>query len=193
MIKATQKIQTQRQRVEKTVAKSSERKRDQALCARCGFINTKGSNYCSKCTFNLSVSVASSSPHIVPTPTAGRPLDNILNAGEQKSFVLYESPSYGFKMEYPTDWLVKDNDDVLVVAFGPMTDTKSAAIGVFISNQPVGMTLQSESESSLKNARVNFPIFILLNLLIVYWQVCKRIGLCGNEVMVHEQICACLL
>ena len=39
MIKATQKIQTHRQRVEKTVAKSSERKQNQALCARCGFIN----------------------------------------------------------------------------------------------------------------------------------------------------------
>jgi ribosomal protein L37E len=91
MIKATQKIQTQRERVKKTVTKNSEQRQGQAICARCGFINDKASNYCSKCGFNLSVSVASSSPHIVPTPTAVSPLDNITNAGEQKSFLLYES------------------------------------------------------------------------------------------------------
>ncbi|MGB7955832.1 MAG: hypothetical protein WCF23_17805 [Candidatus Nitrosopolaris sp.] len=72
--------------------------------------------------FNLSVSVASSSPHIIPTPTAVSPLDNSTNAGEQKRFLLYESPSYGFKMEYPTDWLVKDKpSDKFVVGFAPRT------------------------------------------------------------------------
>jgi PsbP-like protein len=172
MIKATQKIQTQRQRVEKTVAKSSERKQDQALCARCGFINAKGSNYCSKCAFNLSVSVASSSLQKVPTPTADSP-DNSTNVGEQKSFLFYESPPYGIKMGYPKDWLVTDKpSDKFVVGFAPLTDTRSAVVCVEIRSQPVGTTLQSESEQSLKNLRGNIP-----NIHLIEFAECTLAGL----------------
>jgi hypothetical protein len=110
------KLQEQQHKKERIISRATSSNKVIITCPRCGSSNPKGSKYCNNCGFRFADvppkeggviinQTPASSPSVAASSTSSS-----LNQETQKqdidSFLTWESPAHGIKINYPSNWRV---------------------------------------------------------------------------------------
>jgi serine/threonine-protein kinase len=103
-------------------------------------------------------------------PGGQQNLSSISRTADEINFVLYENPSYGFSIQYPSDWVVRDRGvsggNVFVEFFSPIetegnTFVDNFNVGVQNLSGVISLDEYGQSVVSLLNSRPPGPDFKL--------------------------------